>query len=409
MSWPCPRSITDVRCFLGACQYLQKFIRHFSVLASPLHATIKLNTKFEWSNKHKETFLLLKRKINEAPVLALPNLQRPFKLETVLLDMLWGLEALALLPARKGDCGSYRPSTTTIPTNPSKAPTSSSYEMDDLLATIQFSFQVHPSRHDEYASEYPSDPNFMNESISMDFLGGLPKTLRGNDYLFVIVDRFSKMVVLIPCKKTVTKEEAARLFFENVWKIFGLPKSIISDRDSRFLKTWDKSIPFLQFTINHVIYSSTGKSPSKVCLGFIPQTPFYLEFTSDSLLTPSNEVGEVREAQRFINNIKKLHHQVEEQLRRSQQKYKERHDCHRVEGKFQEGDLVWLHLGKERLKVNVDKLKLFEPSMLDEEPVEYLPSLDELINEQEKVLTEDTIVERKLSSTRRGERKSYRI
>ncbi|GKE72597.1 hypothetical protein Tco_1534638 [Tanacetum coccineum] len=193
--------------------------------------------------------------------------------------------------------------------------------------------------------------------------------------------------------------------------------------------------------------SSTKKSPSKVCLGFLPQTPFYLEFISDSLLTPSNEVGEVREAQRFINNIKKLHHQVEEQLRHSQQKYKERHDHHRVEVKFQEGDLVWLHIGKERLKgagkkikpirhgpfrihkkisknacqleppsymemysvVNVDKLKLFEPSMLDEEPVEYLPSLDELINEQEKVLTKDTIVERKLSSTQRGERKSYRI
>ncbi|GKE68094.1 hypothetical protein Tco_1526166 [Tanacetum coccineum] len=182
-------------------------------------------------------------------------------------------------------------------------------------------------------------------------------------------------------------------------------------------------------------------------MGFLPQTPFDLEFTSDSLLTPSNEVGEAGKAQRFINNIKKLHHQVEEQLRRSQQKYKERHDRYRVEGKFQEGDLVWLHLGKERLKgegkkikpirygpfrtvkkisenacqlelpsyiemysvVNIDKLKLFEPSMLDEEPREYLPSLDELIDEQEKVLTEDTIVERKSSSTRHGERKSYRI
>nr|GEU90950.1 hypothetical protein [Tanacetum cinerariifolium] len=74
----------------------------------------------------------------------------------------------------------------------------------------------------------------------------------------------------------------------------------------------------------------------------------------------------------------------------SKQKYKERHDRHRVEGKFQEGDLVLLHLGKERLKG------------------EYLPSLDELINEQEKVLTEDTIIERKSRSTRRDERKSYR-
>ncbi|GJY15488.1 transposable element [Tanacetum coccineum] len=81
-NWPRPRSITDVRSFLGACQYLQKFIRHFSVLASPLHTLTKLNNKFEWSNKHEDTFMLLKRKISEAPVLALPNLQRPFELET---------------------------------------------------------------------------------------------------------------------------------------------------------------------------------------------------------------------------------------------------------------------------------------------------------------------------------------
>lgn len=77
--WPRPNSVTEVRSFMGACQYLRKFIRHFSVIASPLHALTKLNSKFEWTRKHhEETFLLLKRKISEAPVLALPNLQRSF-------------------------------------------------------------------------------------------------------------------------------------------------------------------------------------------------------------------------------------------------------------------------------------------------------------------------------------------
>ncbi|CAL2257592.1 unnamed protein product [Prunus armeniaca] len=53
------------------------------------------------------------------------------------------------------------------------------------------------------------------ESISINFLGGLPKTKSGNDYLFVVVDRFSKMVILIPCKKTVIGEGVAKLFFQH--------------------------------------------------------------------------------------------------------------------------------------------------------------------------------------------------
>ena len=53
------------------------------------------------------------------------------------------------------------------------------------------------------------------------------------------MDRFNKMCILIPCKKTVIGQEAASLFFTYVWVHFGLPTSIISDRDSRFLgKFW---------------------------------------------------------------------------------------------------------------------------------------------------------------------------
>ncbi|GJQ90219.1 reverse mRNAase [Tanacetum coccineum] len=271
----------------------------------------------------------LQRKISEAPVLALPNLQRPFELETNAPGYAMGAafsEALALLPARKGDCGSYRPSTTTIPTKPSKTPTSPSYEMDDLLATIQFSYQVHPSSYNEYASKYPSDPDFMNVIKEME------------------------------CHKPTEFNWKGKLLYKG--GLLCVPKIAERVQWMREAHTSkDEGIPFLHVAINHAIHSSTGKSPFEVCLGFIPQTSFDLEFTSDSLLTPSNEVGEARKAQRFINNIKKLHHQVEEQLRRSQQKYKERHDRHRVEGKFQEGDLVWLHLGKERLKGEGKKIK----------------------------------------------------
>jgi hypothetical protein len=77
------------------------------------------------------------------------------------------------------------------------------------------------------------------ESVSMDFVGGLPMYRKGHDYLYVVVDRFNKMCILMLCKKQVIVEQTTYMFFQNVWVHFGLPTSIISDRDSRFLgKFW---------------------------------------------------------------------------------------------------------------------------------------------------------------------------
>jgi hypothetical protein len=54
------------------------------------------------------------------------------------------------------------------------------------------------------------------ESILMDYISGLSSTKRGNDYVFLVVDRFSKMVILAACKKSITMEAIAKLFFERV-------------------------------------------------------------------------------------------------------------------------------------------------------------------------------------------------
>ena len=76
------------------------------------------------------------------------------------------------------------------------------------------------------------------QSVSMDFIGGFPK-VEGFGSVLVVVDRFSKYVVFIPAPSECPAEEAARIFFSNVVKHFGMPEDIVSDRHTRFIgKFW---------------------------------------------------------------------------------------------------------------------------------------------------------------------------
>jgi hypothetical protein len=70
-------------------------------------------------------------------------------------------------------------------------------------------------------------------SVSMDFIVGFPKVDDMNAVM-VVMDRFSKYVVFIAAPSVCTAEVAARMFYRNVVKYFGVPTDIVSDRDARF-------------------------------------------------------------------------------------------------------------------------------------------------------------------------------
>nr|GEV00025.1 putative reverse transcriptase domain-containing protein [Tanacetum cinerariifolium] len=93
--------------------------------------------------------------------------------------------------------------------------------------------------------------------VSMDFFLGLPRTQHGSDSIFVVVDRFSKMVHFIPCKKT-SDAVATDGQTEVVNRSLGnLLRSLVGDHP----KAWDHKLPQAEFAHNHAVNRSTGFSP----------------------------------------------------------------------------------------------------------------------------------------------------
>jgi len=87
-------------------------------------------------------------------------------------------------------------------------------------------------------------------AISMDFIVGLPKPDRYTK-IWVIVDRFSKMAHFIPLRTEEHIKELALTFVKEIWRLHGLPESIVSDRDIRFTsKFWTSLMQLLQVKLN---------------------------------------------------------------------------------------------------------------------------------------------------------------
>ena len=80
----------------------------------------------------------------------------------------------------------------------------------------------------------PNDiPQMKWENISMDFVMDLP-TSRGYDSIYVVVDMLTKMIHLFPVRKDASAKDIAHVFMRGIFLYHGLPRRIISDRDSKF-------------------------------------------------------------------------------------------------------------------------------------------------------------------------------
>jgi hypothetical protein len=80
------------------------------------------------------------------------------------------------------------------------------------------------------------------EVISMDFIMILPRKTKQHDAIMVVVDKLSKETHFIPIKSTYKAIDVANIFMKEIFRLHGMPKKIISDRDAKFTSNFWKSL-----------------------------------------------------------------------------------------------------------------------------------------------------------------------
>ncbi|KAJ9547266.1 hypothetical protein OSB04_019809 [Centaurea solstitialis] len=223
-------------------------------------------------------------------------------------------------------------------------------------------------------------PEWNWEHVTMDFVTKLPRTPKGYDTIWVIVDRLSKSAHFLPMKETYSMERLARLYIAEIVRLHGTPVSIVSDRDARFTSTfwqsfqremgtrvnlstayhpqtdgqsertiqtledmlracildfggsWEYHLPLIEFAYNNSYHSSIEAAPYEILYGRKCRTPLCW-----------NEVGEKQLARPEIVQITsdKIN-QVRERLKTARDRQKSYADKRRKDIEFQVGDQVML-------------------------------------------------------------------
>jgi transposase InsO family protein len=240
--------------------------------------------------------------------------------------------------------------------------------------------RVKSSRHAPYGNLLPlSVPNRPWNDVSMDFITGLPES-GGHNAILVVVDRLTKMSHFIPCRDTCTAEDVAFLFRDHIWKLHGLPESIVSDRGSVFVSElwrnlckelgihsklstafhpetdgqtertnaileqylrayinyqqddWSSWLSQAEFANNAHTSETTSTSPFFANYGYHPR----LEI---GLPGPTANAPPLD----FIDMMRELHETLRQEMRYAQEIQQEQADQHRVPAPaLQVGDKVWL-------------------------------------------------------------------
>ncbi|XP_059650799.1 uncharacterized protein LOC132296634 [Cornus florida] len=113
------------------------------------------------------------------------------------------------------------------------------------------------------------------ECIAMDFVTGLPRSPRGNESVWVIIDRLTKTAHFLPVKVIDSAEALGRLYVREIVRLHGVLLSIVLDRDAKFTSkfweglhaAWEDHLPLVEFAYNNSYQSSIEMAPFEALYG----------------------------------------------------------------------------------------------------------------------------------------------
>ncbi|WVZ19821.1 hypothetical protein V8G54_007143 [Vigna mungo] len=218
-------------------------------------------------------------------------------------------------------------------------------------------------------------PEWKWDSIAMDFVTHLPRTVRNHDAIWVIVDRLTKSAHFLAINLKMSMSKLAQLYIKEVVRLHGVPSSIISDRDPRFTSWFwqalqqemgSKTIQTLEdllrtsildhlgFTYNNSFQSSIGMMPFEALYGRKCRMPLCWFQEGEAVLTEPEIIQQTTE------KVK----QIQERLKATQSRQKSYADKRRKPLEFAEEDHVFLKLNRTAGVGRVVRPKKLSPRFL---------------------------------------------
>ncbi|KAL0537454.1 hypothetical protein IC582_026432 [Cucumis melo] len=244
-----------------------------------------------------------------------------------------------------------------------------------------------------------SIPEWKWENVSMDFITGLPRTLRGFTVIWVVVDRLTKSAHFVPGKSTYTASKWAQLYMSEIVRLHGVPVSIVSDRDARFTSkfwkglqtamgtrldfstafhpqtdgqtkrlnqvledmlracalefpgSWDSHLHLMEFAYNNSYQTTIGMAPFEALYGKCCRSPVCW-----------GEVGEQRlMGPELVQSTNEAIQKIRSRMHTAQSRQKRYADVRRKDLEFEVGDKVFLKVAPMRGVVRFERRGKLSP------------------------------------------------